>query len=331
MFSINVPLGGSRVPERVVDIAIIGGGPAGYAAGLYAARAGRDTWLIEKGVPGGQMATTELIENCPGCLEASGAEIGATMRKQAVKFGLNDITAEVTNVDLIASPKRIVTTAGELRARVVLVATGSTPRRLGIPGEETYWGRGISACATCDGPFFREKEIIVVGGGSTALQESLYLTRFVKSLIIVHRRDQFRGEAILQKRLMADPKVHAILNSVVEEVTGNGTVQGVRIRNVQTGEGRNVATDGVFIFIGVEPVVDLVRGQLDLDEYGHIRVDDHMRTNVGGVYAIGDVRSGAEAQVVTAMSDGVIAALDAEHALTSLPSIELVQAASVPV
>ncbi len=325
MFSINVPLGGARVPQQVIDIAIVGGGPAGYAAALYAARAGRDTWLIEKSVPGGQMATTELIENCPGCVEGSGAEIGATMRRQAVKFGLNEITAEVTQVDLAATPKRIVTTVGELRARVVLVATGSTPRRLGIPGEEPYWGRGISACATCDGPFFHDKEIIVVGGGSTALQESLYLTRFVKRLTIVHRRDHFRGEAILQKRLMDNPKVSMLLNSVVDEVLGNGTVQGVRIRNVETGAEQHVATDGVFIFIGVRPVVDLVRGQLGLDDYGHIRVDERMRTNLAGVYAIGDVRAGAEAQVVTAMSDGVVAALDAEHLLAASPAMETLQ------
>lgn len=317
MFSINVPLGGARIPNQVIDIAIIGGGPAGYAAALYAARAGRDTWLIEKGVPGGQMATTELIENCPGCVEGSGAEIGAMMRRQAAKFGLNEITAEATHVDLDANPKRIVTTAGAVYARVVLVATGSTPRRLGIPGEERYWGRGISACATCDGPFFQDKEIIVVGGGSTALQESLYLTRFVKNLTIVHRREHFRGEAILQQRLLADPKVRTMLNSEVHEVFGHETVEGVRIHNVETGEEQHVATDGVFIFIGVRPVVDLVRGQVDLDDHGHIRVDEHMRTSLEGVYAVGDVRSGAQAQVVTAMSDGVVAALDAEHVLAT--------------
>ena len=331
MFSINVPLGGARVPKQVVDIAIVGGGPAGYAAGLYAARAGRDTWLIEKGVPGGQMATTDLIENCPGCVEGSGAEIGATMRRQAVKFGLKEITAEVTQIDLISNPKRIITGVGELHARVVLVATGSTPRRLGVPGEERYWGHGISACATCDGPFFQGKDIVVVGGGSTALQESIYLTRFVKSLTIVHRRDQFRAEAILQKRLMSDSKVSTLLNSVVDEIFGNETVEGVRVRDVLTGDESRLATDGVFIFIGVQPVVDLVRDQLELDEYGHIRVDEHMRTSIEGVYALGDVRSGAEAQVVTAMSDGVIAALDAEHALASLPVIEMLQPASLSV
>ncbi len=331
MFSINVPLGGTRVPDHVVDIAIIGGGPAGYAAGLYAARAGRDTWLVEKGVPGGQMATTELIENCPGCLEASGAEIGATMRKQAVKFGLNEIMSEVTEIDLQSNPKRLVTLDGEFRARVVLIATGSSPRKLGIAGEEEYWGRGISACATCDGPFFRDKDIVVIGGGSTALQESVYLTRFVKSLTIVHRRDHFRGEAILQKRLLENPKVHTVLDSVVEEVLGNGTVDGVRVRNIKTDEVRTLPTNGVFIFIGVEPVVDLVRDQLQLDDYGHIRVDEHMNTSIDGVFAIGDVRSGAEAQVVTAMSDGVVAALAAEHLLASQPEPEMVQPLAVAI
>ena len=331
MFSIKVPLGGARVPDHVVDIAIIGGGPAGYAAGLYASRAGRDTWLIEKGVPGGQMATTELIENCPGCLEASGAEIGANMRKQAVKFGLNEITTEVTEIDLASTPKRIVTSAGEFQARVVLVGTGAQPKRLGIPGEEGYWGRGISACATCDGPFFRDKDILVVGGGSTALQESLYLTRFVKSLTIVHRRGQFRGEAILQKRLAENPKVRFMMNTVVEEITGNGTVDGVMVREVTTGATHRMAIDGVFIFIGVEPVVDLVRDQLDLDAYGHIVVDEHMHTNVDGVFAIGDVRSGAAAQVVTAMSDGAVAALAAEHLLSSVSMAEFLEPSVVAV
>lgn len=321
MFSINIPLGGSKLPEHVVDFAIIGGGPAGYAAGLYAARAGRETWLFEKGVPGGQMATTEQIENCPGCAEGSGAEIGATMRRQAVKFGLHDVTTEVTSVDLVSDPKIIVTGAGEMRSRVVLIATGSTPRRLGIPGEDLYWGRGISACATCDGPFFRDKGIVVVGGGSTALQESLYLTRFAKKLTVVHRRDQFRAEAILQTRLLADSKVGTRMDSVIDEVVGDGTVEGVILRNVHTGEQSTLKTDGVFIFIGVEPVVDLVRGQIELNETGHILVDPHMRTNLAGVYAIGDVRSDAEAQVVTAMSDGVIAALDAEHLLASLAPV----------
>ncbi len=330
MFNLSIPRGDSRVPEQTVDIAIIGGGPAGYAAGLYAARAGRNTWLIEKGVPGGQMATTELIENCPGCVEGSGAEIGGTMRRQAVKFGLHEITGEVTSVDLRSDPKVIETTAGTMTARVVFIATGSMPKRLGIPGEETYWGRGISACATCDGPFFQNKEILVIGGGSTALQESLYLTRFVKHLTIVHRRDHFRGEAILQRRVLSDPKVSTMMTSVVDEVLGNETVNAALVRDLKTGKSQVVPTSGLFVFIGVQPVVDLVRGQIELDSYGHIRVDDKMRTSVEGVFALGDVRSGAEAQVVTAMSDGVVAALAAEHLLAT-SVIEPVQAVSIPV
>lgn len=316
MLDLKVRLGGPAVPDRVVDIAIIGGGPAGYAAGIYAARAGRDVLLIEKGVPGGQMATTELVENCPGCVEGSGAEIGAVMRKQALKFGLQELTAEVTEVDLRATPKRVITPAGEVRAQVVIVATGAEPRRLGVPGEDRLWGRGVSVCATCDAPFFRGKTIAVVGGGSTALQESLYLARFVERLTIIHRRDRFRGEAILQRRVEAEPKIDVLLNSVVDEIVGQDRVEAVRVRSLVDGREQALPVAGVFIFVGLEPKVDLVQGQLELDEFGQAVVDEHMRTSVPGVYAVGDVRSGAARQIVTAMSDGAVAALDAEHILS---------------
>lgn len=316
MFELKLKTGGPAVPDRVVDIVIVGGGPAGYAAGIYTGRAGRDVLLIEKGVPGGQMATTELVENCPGCVEGSGAEIGTVMRRQALKFGMQELTAEVTEVDLRADPKRVLTPAGEIRARVVIMATGAEPRRLGVPGENRLWGRGVSVCATCDAPFFRDKEIAVVGGGSTALQESLYLTRFVKRLTIIHRRDQFRAEAILQRRAEQDPKIEFLLDSTVEEILGQHNVEGVRVRHRLTAEERVLPVDGLFIFVGLEPKIDLVQGQLALDDGGQIEVDEQMRTSLPGVYAVGDVRSGAARQIVTAMADGVIAALDAEHLLS---------------
>ena len=323
MFEFKVRLGGPAVPDRVVDIAIVGGGPAGYAAGIYAARAGRDVLLIEKGVPGGQMATTELVENCPGCVEGSGAEIGTVMRRQALKFGLRELTAEVTGMDLGAAPKRIETPAGDVLARVVIVATGAEPRRLGVPGESRLWGRGVSVCATCDAPFFQDRDIVVVGSGSTALQESLYLTRFVRHLTIAHRRDQFRGEAILRKRAEADPKIHFLLDTTVEEILGEGHVEGVRVRGHIDGREQVLPADGVFVFVGLEPNVDLVRDQLVLDANGQIAVDAQMRTSLSGVYAIGDVRGGAARQIVTAMSDGVVAALDAEHVLSLDGLVEL--------
>jgi len=307
--------GAPQPGDQTYDLIILGGGPGGLAAGLYAARAGLNTVLVEKGVPGGQMATTERIDNCPGCIEGSGAEIGEWMRRQATNFGLKWVTAQVSEVRLGEEVKVVSADGSHLRAPAVIIATGARPRRLGVPGEEEFWGRGVSVCATCDGPFTRGQTVAVVGGGDSAAKESDYLTRFADKVIILHRRDALRADRLNRERALANPKIEVRYNVVVERILGDESVRAVEVRDVLTGERSEVPVTAVFLYVGMIPNTDLFRGQLELDEWGYIRTDGSMATSAPGVFAVGDVRSGATRQIVTAAADGAVAALSVDEYL----------------
>ena len=316
---LNFRLGDRGRPDvfgQEYDLIIVGGGPGGLSAALYAARSGLKTIMVDKGIPGGQMATTERIENCPGCIEGSGAEIGEWMRRQATGFGANWLNASVEAVRLLGDRKTVVIDQGELNSRALIIATGSRPRHLGVPGEERFWGRGVSVCATCDGPFTQGQTVSVVGGGDSALKEGDYLTRFAEKVIILHRRDELRADRANQRRALANPKMEIRYNVVVERIVGDEEVRGVEIGDVTTGEVSELPVNKVFVYIGMIPNTDLFRGQVELDEWGFIRTDNVMATSVPGVYAVGDVRAGAVRQIVTAAADGAVAAMSVDEYLS---------------
>ncbi len=300
------------------DLVIIGGGPAGLTAYLYAARARLDCVLVEKTSPGGQVLVTDLVENYPGFPEPlSGFELMDRFVAQVKKLGLQTISGEVVRLEIEGERKKIVFDDGRvLQAQAVIIATGARPNRLGVPGEEEFLGKGVSYCATCDGPFFRDQEVAVVGGGNTAVQEAIFLTKFAKRVYLIHRRDQLRAQKILQERALANEKITILWNRVVEEIFGQDQVEGVRLKNVKTGETETLKVQGVFIFVGISPQSEFVRGILPLDERGFIITDCEMRTEVPGVFAAGDVRAKACRQIVTAAGDGATAAFMAEHYLS---------------
>ena len=302
--------------EHTYDMLIIGGGPAGYTAALYAARAGLDVAVIEKMSIGGQMALTDIIDNYPGFDEGvEGFTLGMKMQAGAERFGAKTVYAEVVKADLEGAVKRIVTTEEALFARTVVLATGADPRTLGIAGEERLIGRGLHYCAHCDGRFYKGKEVLVVGGGNTAAADALYLSRLAAKVTVVHRRDSLRATRIYHEPLMKAANVEFLWDSVVEDYVVDGRVKGALIRNRKTGEAREVACDGIFVSVGRKPNTELVAGQLTLDEGGYISADETTRTNLDGVYAVGDVRTKALRQVVTAVGDGAVAAHFAEEYL----------------
>jgi thioredoxin reductase (NADPH) len=303
----------SVAPSRTFDIIIIGGGPAGLTAGLYSARAGLSTLIIERRIPGGQASTTAKVENCPGCVEGSGPEIMAHLLRQGTNFGLELLYAEAESVDLRANPKVIVTNKGEVRGRAVIVATGASPTELGIKGEREFRGRGVSFCSTCDGAFFKDKDIVVIGGGDSALKEADYLTRFARKVIILHRREGLRAERGLQRRIENNPKIEIRRNTVVEEIIGRSFVEAIRVRNAKTGQTEEIPVAGVFEYVGTCPNTDLFAGNLELDARGYLIVDSKMATAIPGVFVAGDARQAVLRQVVTAMADGAVAATSADH------------------
>ncbi len=304
------------------DLIIIGGGPAGLTAAIYAGRAAINTLLLLGPTPGGQVANTELVENFPGFPEGvSGMELAQLMQSQAGRFGAEFVVDSVTGVDFSTSPFVIQTHSRTYRARTVIVATGAAPRFLGVPGEAEFLGRGVSTCATCDGFFYRGKKVIVVGGGDSAVDEGIVLTKFAAEVIIVYRRDQLRATKIYQQRAFANPKISFVWDSVVEEVLGEETVSSVRVRNVKTGETSAVETDGVFIYVGMDPKTEVFAGQLELDEWGYIVADEHQRTSTPGVFAAGDVQDHLYRQVVIAAGAGAIAAMEAERFLAEHPHL----------
>ncbi|MBK9713722.1 MAG: thioredoxin-disulfide reductase [Kouleothrix sp.] len=294
-------------------VVIIGSGPAGLTAALYAARANLEPLVIRGLQPGGLIATTSEVENYPGFVEGVGGfDLADNMEKQAARFGTQFMDALVEQVDFSARPFRLTTDGGEVvTADTVIVSTGASPRKLGVPGEQKLANRGVSYCATCDGFFFRGKKVVVVGGGNSALDEGLFLTRYVTELVVVHRRDKLRADPILQERALSNPKVRFVWDSAVSEILGGETVAGVRIKNLQTGEETTLETDGVFPYIGHIPNTELFQGKLDLDENGYIVADERTRTKVPGVFAAGDVVDHVYRQAITAAGDGCKAAMEA--------------------
>ena len=304
--------------EHVYDILIIGGGPAGYTAALYATRAGLDTAVIEKMSIGGQMALTDIIDNYPGFEEGvEGFTLGMKMQAGAERFGAKTLYAEVTRADLAGEVKRVVTTDGVCFARAVVIATGADPRTLGIPGEERLMGKGLHYCAHCDGRFYKGKEVMVVGGGNTAAADALYLSHLAAKVTVVHRRDTLRATKIYHDPLMKAENVEFLWDSAVEDYTVDGRIQGARVKNLKTGVVTEVACDGIFVSIGRKPNTALFSDQLELDSVGYIVADETTKTGIPGVYAVGDVRTKALRQVVTAVGDGAVAVHFAEEYLAS--------------
>jgi len=305
-------------PHKLI---IVGSGPAGYTAALYAARASLAPLVIEGVQSGGALMTTTEVENFPGFPEGiQGPELMENMRKQAERFGAQFITDDATAVELRGDPKIVRVGDDEYRARAVIVATGSAWRRLGVPGEQELLGHGVSSCATCDGFFFRGQHIAVVGGGDSAMEEATFLTRFAESVTIIHRRDQFRASKIMADRALSNPKIKVEWNTVVEEILDkNGSVGGVRVRNVQNNQAKVLDVTGVFVAIGHEPRNELVRDQLPLDENGYVKVESpSTRTVLPGVFAAGDLVDHNYRQAITAAGSGCAAAIDAERYLATL-------------
>lgn len=294
-------------------VVIIGSGPAGLTAALYAARANLEPVVIRGLQPGGLIATTSEVENYPGFPEAVGGyDLAQKMEDQAARFGTKYVDALVEQIDVTERPFTLTLDSGDtVTADSLILSTGASPRKLGVPGEEKLANKGVSYCATCDGFFFRNKRVVVVGGGNSALDEGLFLTRYVSELVMVHRRDQLRADPILQERAFANPKVRFVWDSAVTEVLGEGTVAGVRVQNLKTGEETVIETDGVFPYIGHVPNTGIFRGIIDLDENGFIKADDRTRTNVPGVFAAGDVVDYVYRQAITAAGDGCKAAMEA--------------------
>ena len=297
---------------RVHDMLIVGGGPGGYTAALYAARAGLDAVVLEKLSAGGQMALTEQIDNYPGFANGiSGHDLAADMKKQAERFGAQTVNAQVTRMDLSANPKVIETSEGAFLGKTVVIATGANPRKLGVPEEDALVGRGVAYCASCDGMFFKDKDVVVIGGGDSAVTEALQLSRIARSVTIIHRRDTLRATKVYHDQLMKIENVHFAWDSVVEKIAHDDKVTGVHLRNVKTGEEHLLPCEGVFVAIGREPVNALFRDQLTL-EGGYIQAGESTETSIPGVFAVGDIRTKALRQVVTAVADGAMAVHAAE-------------------
>lgn len=305
---------------KEVSVAIVGSGPAGYTAALYAARANMNPVLFAGLQPGGQLTLTSEVENWPGEDQGiMGTELVENMRKQAERFGAEIISDVVTSVDFSSSPYKVVSGNGqEVAAHTVIIATGASAKWLGVPGEDRLQAKGVSACATCDGFFFRGKELVVVGGGDSAMEEATFLTKFATKVTIIHRSETFRASKIMFERAQKNPKISFIMNTTIEEILGAERVEGVRLKNVATGEVSEYKTDGVFMAIGHKPNTDLFAGKLTLDQKGYIVTEGKStRTNIPGVFACGDVMDPTYRQAVTAAGSGCAAALDAERWLAS--------------
>jgi len=293
------------------EVIIIGGGPAGLTAGLYTSRAGMKSLLLERGMSGGQMVNATLIENYPGFPDGiSGAELGSLMYKQAVKYGLEVITAEVTGI-VPGQPNTVSTTEGDFEAESIIITAGSEYRKLGVTGEERLCGHGVSYCATCDGFFFRDREVAVIGGGETAITDALELSQHASKVYVIHRRDQLRAGKALQDRAFSRPKLEFIWDTVVEEILGEEVLNGLKLCNVKTGQRSTLKVDGVFIAVGLMPNSRNFFNILEFDDAGYIVIDEVMATSVPGIFAAGDIRRNSPRQIAAAVGDGVTAAMSA--------------------
>ena len=298
--------------SKEYDVIIIGGGPAGLTAGIYAARARLNTVMIEKMAVGGQIINAWLVENYPGYKDGvSGVDLTQAMHEQATKFGLETVSDEVTGI-IIDGDKKIVKTAlGEYAAKAVIIAGGSERQKMGVPGEKEYTGKGVSYCATCDGAFFRNKAVAVLGGGNSAVTEALELTKFASKVYLIHRRHELRATKILQEKLLADARVQILWDTIVEEVKGEKFVKSLKIKNAVTGQASELPEDGVFVSVGTQPATGYLKGVVTLDAFGSVLVNDRLETNVPGIFAAGDIRSGSIKQVIGAAGDGAMAAVNA--------------------
>ncbi len=295
--------------SQIYDVIVIGGGPGGYTAALYAARANLSTLVLEKLTPGGQMGTTDVIDNYPGFPEGIGGfELAMQMKQGAERFGAKTKLSEVISVELKGPVKQVRTQGGTYQARTVVLASGAHPRELGLPGEGELRGRGVSYCATCDGMFYRNKTVAVVGGGNTAVADVLYLSRLCQKVYLIHRRDELRASKVYLDPLQKAGNVEFVWDSQVQELLYGETVTGVRVKNKKTGQLRELPCDGVFVAVGHIPNTQLLRGQVELDEAGYVLAGETTKTNLPGVFAVGDLRKKPLRQVVTAASDGAVAA-----------------------
>lgn len=293
---------------KVYDVIVIGGGPGGYTAALYGARANLSVLVLEKLTPGGQMGTTDVIDNYPGFPEGIGGfDLAMQMKQGAERFGAETRLTEVISVELSGLVKRIRTQDGTFQAHTVVLASGAHPRELGLPGEQELRGRGVSYCATCDGMFYRNRTVAVVGGGNTAVADVLYLSRICKKVYLIHRRDELRASKVYLDPLKQAENVEFVWDSEVKEILHGDTVTGVRVRNKKTGRDQEISCDGLFVAVGHIPNTELYRGQVDLDEAGYVLAGETTRTNLPGVFAVGDLRKKPLRQVVTATSDGAVA------------------------
>ena len=303
--------------ERIYDMVIIGGGPGGYTAALYAARAGLSVVVLEKMYAGGQMTQTHQIDNYPGFPDGiDGFQLAMNMQQQAERFGAKTKYAEVLKLELEGEEKTVITNEGEYLAKSVVISTGANPRPLGVAREQEMIGRGVGYCAHCDGGFYRGKTVAVVGGGNSAAAEALYLSRIAKEVILIHRRDSLRATQIYHKPLMEAPNIRFAWNSEVAELLGEDLLEGVKLRNLENGGEEVLEVQGLFVSIGRKPATDLVKDQLTLDDAGYIMAGENTKTNLPGVYAVGDVRTKELRQIVTAVADGAMAAHMAEKELT---------------
>ena len=314
---------GPEMPDKKktkFDVIIIGAGPAGYTAGIYCSRARHDTLILSGILPGGQLVNTTDVENYPGFKDGiMGPDLMITMREQTIRMGTTIIDDEVVDVDFRRKPFKVLTASEEYEASAVIIATGASPRKLGLDSEKKYAGKGVSYCATCDGPFFRNQDLVVVGGGDSAMEEATFLTKFASKVHIVHRREEMRASKIMHERALDSEKIRFHLNTVVSEIIGDEKVQNVVLKNTKSGESSTIVAGGVFVAIGHTPNTSLFTNQIELDEQGYIKLSDHTRTNIDGVFAAGDVHDHRYRQAVTAAGYGCMAAIDVDRFLSDNP------------
>jgi len=302
----------AKSPKKY-DVVIVGGGPAGLSAGIYTARARLSSLLVERGAVGGQIINTEWVENYPGFTESiSGIDLTEAMHKQATKFGLETLVAEVTGIKIVGKQKVVQTSQGDFTAKAVIIASGSERQKLGVPGEAVFTGKGVSYCATCDGPFFRDKAVAVVGGGNAAITEAIELTKFASKITVIHRRDELRATKILQEKAFAEKKIEILWDSVVEEIAGDPFVNKVTVMNVKTKKKTDLEVAGVFMSVGFKPNTGYLKGIVKLDDIGTVIINEKMETSVPGIFAAGDIRSSSIRQIIAAAGDGAVAAIGAE-------------------